>query len=360
MADPAIDQALSLSRRYTDAPRDAEVRPYDFPWYQAIPHAITDMVYGPNANAQQGEWMSRLFGTRNPINAPGQISEGIDTARQGYRLGDYEMMGRGGAEAALAALPLAGLRVAPRMNPRPAEMYPQGPWDMTRREFQSAMDEMPKVMPYTFKEPAPIGAKTDIDTLENLQNVRAREGLYDLERFGRNGTKNVESDAWVGANPYDVQRELKTLRPGKFKASDDVFEEMSNAYKPDGSVDWDALAKANEKYRAEERAHAAKNDGMMKELGRIIGNDHALRGLNRKVNQHYSQEPLNLQERLDSIKQKLDRLENSPKDNWPKGMPRPYGPEHMGIEPVVEGTLLYGILKGAGWKPAPFPFGSNE
>lgn len=86
-----------------------ELRSYEEPWYRRLPNALTDLVYGDNANAQQAEWMRTLFGPANPINIPGQVAEGVDTARTGYQIGSPALMGAGAFAAAAPFLPGPGL-----------------------------------------------------------------------------------------------------------------------------------------------------------------------------------------------------------------------------------------------------------
>lgn len=84
---------------------EPELRSYDEPWYRRFPNALTDLIYGDNANAQQAEWMRTLFGPANPINIPGQVAEGVDMARTGYQIGSPALMGAGAFAAAAPFLP---------------------------------------------------------------------------------------------------------------------------------------------------------------------------------------------------------------------------------------------------------------
>lgn len=79
---------------------------------------------------------------------------------------------------------MAGVRAFPAMTPRPGAMWRQGPWEMDRKAFQSAMDEMPTgVRPYTWADPAPIGGDLTRQELFPLRYGRAREGLNELPTY---------------------------------------------------------------------------------------------------------------------------------------------------------------------------------
>lgn len=106
----------------TDKP-PAEIYAYEFPWYRRVAHRLTDLVYGDNANAQQGAWMNKLAGPENPINLPGKVAEGTDRMREGYRMGNYGEMAGGALEVveglapAVGAIPLAGGRLGRLRGP---------------------------------------------------------------------------------------------------------------------------------------------------------------------------------------------------------------------------------------------------
>ena len=56
---------------------------------------LTDYIYGPDATAQQAAGVRHLVGPENPLNLPGQFSEGVDTAATGYRVGSPSMTAAG-------------------------------------------------------------------------------------------------------------------------------------------------------------------------------------------------------------------------------------------------------------------------
>lgn len=101
----------------------AEIYAYEFPWYRRVAHGLTDLVYGDNANAQQGAWVNKLVGPENPLNLPGKVAEGTDRMREGYRMGDYGEMAGGalqvaeGVAPALGAIPFAGGRLGKLRGP---------------------------------------------------------------------------------------------------------------------------------------------------------------------------------------------------------------------------------------------------
>jgi|CXWL01.1.fsa_nt_gi hypothetical protein len=84
----------------TDRPaRQPELNPYEFPWYQRLPHAATDWWYGPDATAQNHAQSSKLLGTANPFNVPGNVFEGTDRMRDGWQRGDWGAVGGGALQA---------------------------------------------------------------------------------------------------------------------------------------------------------------------------------------------------------------------------------------------------------------------
>lgn len=87
------------------------MRSYQEPWYRALPNRLTDYIYGPDATAQQAAGVRHLVGPENPLNLPGQFSEGIDTARTGYRVGSPSMTAAG-VLGAVGALPMPGAKAA--------------------------------------------------------------------------------------------------------------------------------------------------------------------------------------------------------------------------------------------------------
>lgn len=91
--------------------RQPEVRPYEFPWYQALPHAVADWWYGGRQTAPQQQQMNNLIGSANPINIPGQAQEAGHTLGTGFKIGSPEMAGIGllGAGLAVMGMPRADL-----------------------------------------------------------------------------------------------------------------------------------------------------------------------------------------------------------------------------------------------------------
>ena len=89
-----------------------QMQSYSEPWYRALPNALTDRIYGPNANAQQAAGVRHMVGPENPLNLPAQFSEGVDTARTGYQLGNSLMAGLGALQAG-TSLPIPGIFAGP-------------------------------------------------------------------------------------------------------------------------------------------------------------------------------------------------------------------------------------------------------
>lgn len=78
---------------------------YNEPWYRRIPNALTDYIYGPNANAQQAAGVRQWAGHENPLNVPARAYQAGETIGQGYIGGDPAMMAMGGLGLGLEAMP---------------------------------------------------------------------------------------------------------------------------------------------------------------------------------------------------------------------------------------------------------------
>lgn len=88
-----------------------EMRSFDAPWYDDVTATVADWLHmirpggSPRRSYQLAE---NLAGPQNPFNFPAQITSGINTASEGYRMGDYGKMGDGALEM-LLAVPMTGL-----------------------------------------------------------------------------------------------------------------------------------------------------------------------------------------------------------------------------------------------------------
>lgn len=78
---------------------------YNEPWYRRIPNALTDYIYGPNANAHQAAGVRQWAGPENPLNVPARAYQAGETIGQGYIGGDPAMMAMGGLGLGLEAVP---------------------------------------------------------------------------------------------------------------------------------------------------------------------------------------------------------------------------------------------------------------
>ena len=111
--------------------------PYTAPWYQRLPNAIGDGVdavrgaFGADPMGPGGrEYTRSLFGTQNPLNFPGQVHEGIDTALGGYAGGDVGRMAGGTVMAAMPFVPMPGK--LPKARPQGIRAYHGSPHDFEK------------------------------------------------------------------------------------------------------------------------------------------------------------------------------------------------------------------------------------
>lgn len=139
-----------------DAPRQpaAELKPYEFPWYDRLTNWATDMLYGDRATAQQRSGMNTVLGPDNPFNLPAQFTRGSGNVATGVRRGDPYQIAEGALEAGLSGLPIyAGARsAAGAFRGRPAPV-PEGPWTMSPQEFGTWRDRNPTQFEPTPREP---------------------------------------------------------------------------------------------------------------------------------------------------------------------------------------------------------------
>lgn len=88
------------------------MRSYDEPWYRAIPNALVDWIYGPNATAQQAAGVRQIAGPENPLNVPARAYQAGEQIGTGYRMGDYGMAAGGMLGLGMEALPALARRPA--------------------------------------------------------------------------------------------------------------------------------------------------------------------------------------------------------------------------------------------------------
>lgn len=99
MRSPSQD----LSRRHLS--RD-EMRSHQPAWYDSITNALTDMIYGENANTKNRATVSQFTGPENPFNVPANVTDGYGRLSSGLSNGDYRSAGLGALQMG-AAFPLA-------------------------------------------------------------------------------------------------------------------------------------------------------------------------------------------------------------------------------------------------------------
>jgi len=87
---------------YDSRPPLPEAKPYDFPWYDDVASKLTDVAYGPNANARDFASVKHLVGPENPLNLPAQFTQGYSMASQGVGFGDPEKIGYGALSMAMS------------------------------------------------------------------------------------------------------------------------------------------------------------------------------------------------------------------------------------------------------------------
>lgn len=114
MAEPRYNalyprQSDALVENWAAGTRPETLSAYQEPWYRALPNYLTGLVHGPDSTMAQANTMRHLAGTENPLNLPGQFSEGLDTAAQGYKLGNPTMTGAG-LFGAMSSLPIPGFK----------------------------------------------------------------------------------------------------------------------------------------------------------------------------------------------------------------------------------------------------------
>jgi len=104
-------QSDALVENWAAGTRPETLSAYQEPWYRALPNYLTGLVHGPDSTMAQANTMRHLAGTENPLNLPGQFSEGLDTAAQGYKLGNPTMTGAG-LFGVMSSLPIPGFKGA--------------------------------------------------------------------------------------------------------------------------------------------------------------------------------------------------------------------------------------------------------
>jgi len=104
-------QSDALVENWAAGTRPETLSAYQEPWYRALPNYLTGLVHGPDSTMAQANSMRHLAGTENPLNLPGQFSEGLDTAAQGYKLGNPTMTGAG-LFGVMSSLPIPGFKGA--------------------------------------------------------------------------------------------------------------------------------------------------------------------------------------------------------------------------------------------------------
>lgn len=108
-----------------------EMRSYEPAWHDRVVNRLTDLFYGPNANAQQRSGVNMLAGPENPLNIPAQVNQGWNTLGQGVALRDPAQAGIGVAQMAMS-LPFGVAKGPAQAATKGIKAYHGSPHDFDR------------------------------------------------------------------------------------------------------------------------------------------------------------------------------------------------------------------------------------
>lgn len=154
-----------------------ELRQWDPPWYQRIPYAVTDAIYGPNANARQAAPVINALGVNNPFNVPAQAQESGEMIGRGVKFGDPATAGLGGLGAILSMLGLGRGKAATNQLGRSMS-----------HEVQAGRSMVP------YKEP-PVPALTQRQAAQEIPVIEP-EIVSGRARFDPNQISEMRSPHW--------------------------------------------------------------------------------------------------------------------------------------------------------------------
>ncbi len=102
------DDVVRMLMRGTQPSNKPELRSYEPAWHDRIVNALTNAIYGENANAQQRSSVNHIAGPENPLNVPAQLNQGYNTAKLGADLRDPAQASAGVAQMLISGAPLGG------------------------------------------------------------------------------------------------------------------------------------------------------------------------------------------------------------------------------------------------------------